>query len=125
MTNQSTKSNSYLFTLTECKDDTDRVATPLVLANSVLANGGEALLWLTMSGVNLVRSGSADQLGSVSFAPVKDLLDSFIEAGGRIGVCPPCGKTHGITEDNMIDNAEWMGAVAMLSETQSHQTFSF
>ncbi len=125
MTNQNTNSNSYLFTLTECSHDTDRVATPLVLANSALANGGDALLWLTMSGVNLARSGSADQLGSVSFAPVKDLLDSFIEAGGRIGVCPPCGKTHGVTADNMIDNAEWMGAVAMLAETQNHHTFSF
>ena len=125
MTKQTNNNPGYLFTLTAFDDDSDRVATPLVLANSALANGKDVLLWLTMEGVELAKIGSANTLTPKSFAPVQDLLDSFTNAGGRIGICPPCGKTHGITDDNKLENTEWMGAVAMLEESSGRQVFSF
>jgi predicted peroxiredoxin len=121
-----TQSNNYLFTLTVfTEEDPDRIATPLVLANSALANGKDVLIWLTMGGVELARHGKAGTLTPKSFAPVSELLDSYIENGGRIGICPPCAKTHGLNDDDIIDNAELMGAVAMLDETSGRQTFSF
>jgi len=123
MTDQQTK--NYVFTITECGNDTDRVATPLVLANSALATDGKALLWLTMSGVELARKGTAEKLGAGTFPPVKDLLDTFIEAGGEIGICPPCAKTHGLTDEDKLDSAQWMGAVALLDQANNSQTFSF
>jgi len=121
-----TQTDNYLFTLTAfTEDDADRVATPLVLANSALANGKDVLLWLTMEGVELAKKGAAKTLTPKSFAPVSELLNAYIENGGRIGICPPCAKTHGLSDENIIDNAELMGAVAMLDETSGRQTFSF
>ena len=121
-----TQNDNYLFTVTSfTNEDADRVATPLVLANSALANGKDVLIWLTMEGVELAKKGSAETLTPVSFAPVSELLDTYIENGGRIGICPPCAKTHGLSDENKIDNAELMGAVAMLDETCGRQTFSF
>jgi predicted peroxiredoxin len=117
--------SKYLFTITTYDADPDRVATPLVLANSALAGGGDVLLWLTVDGANLARKGAADTLKPKSFPPVADLLKTFTENGGRIGVCPPCGKTHGVTEDNMVTNAEWMGGAAVLAAAQERQAFSF
>lgn len=125
MTTKNTQSENYLFTLTDFGTDTDRIATPLVLANSALANGKDVLLWLTMGGVGLAKIDAANSLTPKSFAPVNELLDTYISNGGRIGVCPPCAKTHGVTDDNIIDNAELMGAVAMLDESVGRQTFSF
>ena len=125
MTQNTENTKAYLFTLTAFGADVDRVSTPLVLANSALANGGDVLLWLTMEGVELARQGSVDELAPRSFAPVRDLLDTFIESGGRIGICPPCGKTHGVTDENKLSASEWMGAVAMLAESTHRQTFSF
>jgi predicted peroxiredoxin len=115
----------YLFTVTHFDGDPDRVAAPLVLANSALAAGGDVLLWLTVEGANLGKKGAADELIPKSFPPVAQLLDSFIENGGRIGVCPPCGKTHGVTNDNIIANAEWLGAAAVLAASQERLVFSF
>ena len=120
-----TESENYLFTLTAFDREGDRVATPLVLANSVLANGKDVLLWLTMEGVELAKQGAAETVNTHSFAPVIELLEIYIENGGRIGVCPPCAKTHGVNDDNIIASAELMGAVALLSETSGRQTFSF
>jgi uncharacterized protein involved in oxidation of intracellular sulfur len=114
----------YLFTITHFDADADRVATPLVLANSALAGGADVLLWLTVDGANLGRAGAAQGLKPKSFAPVSDLLQAFEENGGRIGVCPPCGKTHGVTDANLLPNADWMGAVAVLAEAQQRQAVS-
>ncbi len=120
-----TVSENYLITLSAFDQEGDRVATPLVLANSALANGKDVLLWLTMEGVELAKQGAAETVNTHSFAPVNELLEIYIENGGRIGVCPPCAKTHGVDDDNMIDTAELMGAVAMLGEGSGRQTFSF
>jgi predicted peroxiredoxin len=60
-----------------------------------------------------------------SFPPVAELLKTFAENGGRIGVCPPCGKTHGVTSENILPNAEWMGASAVLLAGEDRQVFSF
>ena len=117
--------DDYLFTLTSFDIEGDRVATPLVLANSALAKGKKVLLWLTMEGVELAKQGAAETVRTTRFAPVDELLEAYVESGGRIGVCPPCANTHGLTEHNMIDRAELMGAVSMLDESGGRQTFSF
>lgn len=115
----------YLFTVTHFDSDPDRVATPLVLANNALAVGGDVLLWLTVDGAQLGKRGAADGLIPKSFPPVAELLRSFTDNGGRIGICPPCGKTHGVTDENMVANGEWMGAAAVLAAAHERQTFSF
>lgn len=117
--------SKYLFTITTYDADPDRVATPLVLANSALAGGGDVLLWLTVEGTNLARKGAVDSLKPRSFPPVADLLKAFTDNGGRIGVCPPCGKTHGVTDENMVANGAWMGAAAVLDAARERQAFSF
>ena len=115
----------YLFTVTHYKDDVDRVATPLMLANKALAAGADVLLWLSVDGVELAKKGAADGIISASFPPVSELLDAFEENGGRIGVSPPCGKTHGVTDQNMVENGVWMGAAAILKAARERQAFSF
>jgi len=100
-------------------------ALPLVLANAALSSDKDALIWLTLDGVNLAKKGRADEVVPESFSPVKELLDTFIENGGRIGICPPCAATHDLTDENKMEHAEWMGGVALLDETQRRQTFTF
>lgn len=103
----------------------DRVATALVLANNALAADGDALVWTSLEGVKLAQKGAVAGLLPKSFPPVAELLETFIEAGGRIGVCPPCAKTHGVTQDTLLRNAEFMGGAAIIGAAQNRQTFSF
>jgi predicted peroxiredoxin len=122
MTQPNTK---LLFIVTTYDADPDRTATPFVLANSALAAGSDVLMWFTLEGANLARKGATDPLIPKSFPPVAELLNAYMDNGGRIGVCPPCGKTHGVTNENMVAKAEWMGAAAVLGASQERQTFSF
>ena len=75
--------------------------------------------------MRLAKQGGSDGVKPKSFPSLGELLDNYREAGGRIGVCPPCGKTHGITDQNLAPNASWMGAQALLAEMQGRQVLSF
>lgn len=124
MTTQHTN-KGCLITLTKFGDDSDAIAIPLVLATTAQAAGEDVLLWLTLDGVELARRGAADKLQPRSFSPVSVLLDTYIENGGRIGICPPCGKTHGLSDGDLVPNANWMGAAALLEQSSGWRTFSF
>jgi uncharacterized protein len=115
----------YLFTITHFDSDPDRVATPLVLANNALAAGGDVLVWVSLEGVKLAKKDGAKALIPKSFPPVAELLKTFSENGGHIGVCPPCAKTHGVTQESMLPNAEFMGGAAVIGAAEGRQTFSF
>ena len=125
MTDTDTSARKYLFTLTHFADDPDRVATPLVLANNALAAGGDVLIWLSLEGVQLAKTGASTGLQPKSFPPIADLLATFGEAGGRLGVCPPCAKTHGVTAENMLPNAQFMGGAAVIGAADGSRVFSF
>jgi predicted peroxiredoxin len=116
---------SYLVISTHFDREPDLAAVSLVVANNALAAGSDVLIWLTSDAVELAKKGEARRVQPPSFSNLGELLDKYIGAGGRIGVCPPCAKTHGVTDDNLIANAAWMGAPALLSEMQSRRTLSF
>ncbi len=119
-----TQTGTYFYTLTSI-DDLDRIAVPLVLANAALAMGQEALIWLTLDGVKIAKKGVADNLVSPSFSKIKDLLQQYTDAGGKLGICPACAKTHEVSEDDVIENASWMGAAAVQEAALGRQILSF
>jgi predicted peroxiredoxin len=116
---------NYLFTVTHFDADPDRVATPLVLATNALAAGGDVLVWVSLEGVKLAKKDAAGGLIPKSFPPVAELLKTYAENGGRIGVCPPCAKTHGVTQESLVQNAEFMGGAAVIGAAENRQVFSF
>ena len=120
-----TESNSYVFSITHFDSDPERVAVPLVLANNALAMGSEVLVWLTLDAVKLASNTSPTGLKSKSFPSIDELLQTFAESGGTIGVCPPCARTHEVAEQDLVDNASFMGAAALLEKTQGSQTAWF
>lgn len=124
MADEKAQPAKFMFTLTSWQDP-DRVAIPLSLGNAALALGHDVVIWLTLEGVVLARPGVADTIIPKSFPPVKELLAAFIEGGGRIGVCPPCAKTHGVTDNMLTGQAEWMGGAAMIEIARGRTTFSF
>lgn len=119
------RKKSYLVISTHFDREPDLAAVSLVVANNALSTGSDVLLWLTNDAVELAKKGEATRVQPPSFSNLGELLDKYIGAGGRIGVCPPCAKTHGVTDDNLIANATWMGAPALLAETQNRQTLTF
>jgi predicted peroxiredoxin len=73
------------------------VAAPLFLAHNALAASGDVLVLGPARGREARKAGPCHGLIRKSFPPVAELLKTFSENGGRIGVRPPCAKTHGVT----------------------------
>ena len=48
------------------------------------------------------------------FAPLKDLVDKFMKAGGKIYVCTPCMKKRNIDESQLIPGATPAGGAALV-----------
>jgi uncharacterized protein len=108
-------SGKFVVSLTRAKDDTDRATVAFVVANAALASEKEVVVFLNIEGTRLSQAGYANDIHEAGFAPLKELMTSFVEAGGQIYVCSPCFKKRGLDENNLIPGARIVGG-AMLVE---------
>ena len=105
----------FVVSLTRAKDDPDRATVAFVVANAALASEKEVLVFLNIEGTRLSQAGYADDIHEEGFAPLKDLMTSFVEGGGKIYVCSPCFKKRALDEEKLIPGPAIVGG-AMLVE---------
>ncbi|OIJ14547.1 sulfur reduction protein DsrE [Anaerobacillus arseniciselenatis] len=118
--------NKFLVSLTNGKSDTDRATVGFVVANAAVASGKEVVVFLNIDGAYLSDKGYADDIHESGFAPLKDLMDQFVEAGGVLWVCSPCHKKRELSEENLIEGATIVGGakvVEFLSEGAASITY--
>jgi predicted peroxiredoxin len=70
----------FLLMVTHSTDDVIRASSSLTLANVLVAQGSDLLIFLLNEGVLLGKKGVAETLHSSPFSPVKDLLRNLKEA---------------------------------------------
>ena len=96
----------------ECGDD---VTVGFVVANAALGSDKETLVFLSSDGVWAAVKGEAEKISiGAPFAPLKELVDKFQSAGGRILVCTPCTKKRCIEEGALIPGATLAGGAALV-----------
>jgi predicted peroxiredoxin len=73
-------------------------------------------MFLVSSGVDWVRKGAAEKarLNPLD-PPVKDIIQTVLDNGGQIFVCPPCAGVRGYEKEDLIDGVTLAGSVAMLN----------
>ncbi len=104
----------FVVNLTHAKNDTDKATVAFVVANAAVASDKEALVFLSIEGVRLSQPGYADDIHEAGFAPLKELMTSFVEAGGKIFVCSPCFKKRGLNEDTLVAGAAIVGGAKLV-----------
>lgn len=108
-------SNTFCVTITHCKTDPDKATLGFVVANAAQGSEKETMVFLSSDGV---WCAVADEMLKVDegapFAPLKDLVEKFMKAGGKIYVCTPCMKKRGITEEQLIEGAIPAGGAALV-----------
>jgi predicted peroxiredoxin len=84
------------------------------VANGGIASGFNVTMFLVSSGVDWVRKGAADKarLNPLD-PPVKDMIQTVLDSGGDILVCPPCAGVRGYDKSDLIDGVTMAGSVAM------------
>ena len=51
-----------------------------------------------------------------SFPPVKELMDQYMEAGGKLMVCNPCMKKRGLEAADLIEGVIVVNAPTIVKE---------
>lgn len=100
--------------VTHAKDDCDKATVAFVVANAAVASGQETLVFLSTEAVRLAVRGYADDIHEAGFAPLKQLLDNYLAAGGTLFVCSPCIKKRGFDESQIIDGAQVVGGAKLV-----------
>lgn len=106
--------STFCVSLTHAKDDADRATVAFVVANAAAASDKETVVFLSTEGVRLSQRGYADDVHEDGFAPLADLIASFVEAGGQIWVCSPCFKKRGLDEGQLVDGATIVGGAKLV-----------
>jgi predicted peroxiredoxin len=111
----------FCVNLTCAKDNPDRATVAFVIANAAAGSGKETLVFLSIEGVLLAQKGYADDIREEGFAPLKELMESLVKAGGSMLVCSPCFKKRKLDENNLVAGAT-IGGGAKLVEFLSDGT---
>ena len=95
-----------VYVATHGPEDPERASLPFVLGNAALAMEVEAIVILQGPSVLLACGDCKDHVFSGGLPPLSELMESFVELGGKIYVCGPCIESRQIKEDDFIKGAE-------------------
>lgn len=107
-------SNKFCVSLTSAKNDTDKATVAFVVANAAVASEKDTLVFLSTEGVRLVEKGYADDIHEEGFSPLKELMDNFIAAGGKLYACSPCLKKRNLGEDKLVEGVTIVGGAKLV-----------
>jgi predicted peroxiredoxin len=94
--------------------DDERASVAWSISNGGINSGLDVTVFLVSSGVDWVRKGAADKAHLNPIDPsMGDMINSFRKNGGKIIVCPPCIDVRGYDPDDIIDDVEVAGSVAV------------
>ncbi len=105
---------SFCVNLTHSKDNSDKATVGFVLANAAVASDKDTMVFLSTEGVRLGVKGYADDIHEQGFAPLRELMDNFVKAGGKIFVCSPCFKRRSLDENNLVAGAVIVGGAKLV-----------
>jgi uncharacterized protein len=100
--------------LSYAKDNPDKATVGFVIANAAAASNQQTLVFLSTEGVRLSQKGYADDIHEEGFAPLKELMENFVKAGGTIYVCSPCFKKRGLNENSLVAGATIVGGAKLV-----------
>ncbi|RKZ28135.1 sulfur reduction protein DsrE [bacterium] len=97
-------------------DNAEKAILPFVAATAAQSLGTEVNIISQSNCVEIVSKGGAEKVQAEHFPNLKELLDLFIEQGGKLLVCSPCMKARCMTEEDLIDGATIVSAGTVIKE---------
>jgi uncharacterized protein involved in oxidation of intracellular sulfur len=103
-----------LLNVTHGRDIPDRPSAALTLATAAIAAEHETVVSLSIDGVYLAQEGYSEAIHVPPFDRLKDLIDVFLEGGGKLWVCKKCMKQRSISPENLIPGSEPASATTVI-----------
>jgi predicted peroxiredoxin len=107
-----------LVNCTHGREDSERATLSFVVGNVSATAEQSTVVLLTCEGVRLATKGYADDIEQPGLPALRDVLGSFVAAGGEIWACGSCTGPRGITEADLVPGARVVTA-AMVVEAMA------
>lgn len=107
--------NKFCVSIHNCKKEGEKATVGFVVACAALGSDQDTLVFLSDDGVWAAVKGEAEKIeAGAPFAPLKEMVDKYMAAGGKLLACSPCLKKRGITEDQLIEGAQPAGGATLV-----------
>ena len=93
--------------------DHELSSVAFTIANGGITAGLRVAIFLTSSGVDLVRKRAIDTTQVHPMEPLSALVKDFLARGGTLWACTPCVKARGYTQEDFIEGTVITGASVM------------
>ncbi len=98
-------------------DDAEKATIPFVMATAAQASDVEVLVGLQANAVRVAVKGVAETIQAEGFPPLSQLLEAYLEAGGKLYCCGPCVKSRGINPStDFVEGASVVNAATLVKE---------
>ncbi len=92
----------------------ERCATPFYMATMAAGNDYDTTVYCTSMGTLLLKKGVAESVYPMGEGgqSVADFMQMALQAGVKLGACMPSMEMHGMTQADLIPEAELVSAAA-------------
>ena len=112
----SEKKEKIVYISTNGGENPEKATIPFVLANAALAMDVEAVVALQGPAVTLAKQGCLQHVFAAGLPPLQELVNSFLEEGGRLIICVPCIRERKLDEADLIKGAEPTASAKLTQE---------
>ncbi len=98
-------------------EDPERATLPFVMATAAQTMDTEAVVILQGGGVLLAEKNIHEYVFAGGLPPLRDLLKTFLEEGGKLLVCTPCVQYRMIEQSKLIEGAELIAGARVVQES--------
>jgi predicted peroxiredoxin len=93
--------------------DHELSSVAFTIANGGITAGLKVYAFLTSGAVDVVRRRGQELTHVPPLESLKSLIDNFMQRGGVVWVCPPCVKSRGYTQEDLIEGVTITPGAAM------------
>jgi predicted peroxiredoxin len=98
-------------------EDPERATLPFVMATAAQTMDTAAVVILQGGGVLLAEKNIMDYVFAGGLPPLRDLMKTFLEGGGKLLVCTPCVQHRMIEQSKLVEGAELIAGARVVQES--------
>lgn len=100
-------------------ENPEKATIPFVIATAAQATDIELVVILQAEAVVLAKKGEAEKIHAQDLMPLKELLNNYVEMGGKLNLCSPCLKSRNIGKDDLVEGSVIIAAGTVVSEVMA------
>ena len=97
-------------------EDPERATLPYVLANTALSSGVDVVVCVEATGLMTINRGCYEHIFAGGFPPLKQLVDGYLQDGGKIIACAPCTRARYIDAGELVEGVTITDAPVVVDE---------